>query len=123
MMRGIAAALSLAATPLWALDCTLTRDGCVADCQTIAVSFNIDAAQFAQPQDPNDPPRRQMTTVQMDRAVFVAEAILMPGGARGFYEDAGALGSRLMIVQTNGNTRMALQPSGQIWVGQCREGP
>jgi hypothetical protein len=99
--------------------CTLQDQACVTDCATMTVSFEIDRAQFVAPVDPNDPPRRQVTFVTMDNQSFSATAILFPGGVSGFHEDAGELGSRLMIIQPDGSARLALLPSHQTWVGSC----
>lgn len=115
-----AAALLLIAGPSWAqINCTLTMPDCTTDCASMSVSFEIDASQFVAPQNPNDPPRRQITTVDMDGARFVAQAIMLPGGVRGFHEEAGALGSRLLIVQPDGTARLSLQPQNQTWLGAC----
>ena len=99
----------------------MMNDLCVDDCSEHTVQFKIDETQFAPALNPNDPPRRQVTFVTMGGAQFVAEAILMPGGIRGFYEEAGELGSRLMIVQDDGSARLSLQPSGQILTGNCAD--
>ena len=101
------------------LTCTLQRELCGTDCPVMPVHFAIDPAQFSAPVSADDPPRRQVTTVTLDDKVFVAEAILFPGGVSGFHEDAGDLGSRLMIVQPDGTARLSLLPQGEVWVGGC----
>lgn len=119
-MRALAVLVSLAAAPAAAqLDCTLQNDACFSDCAQMSVTFTIDASQFVAPQDPDDPPRRQITTVQMDDARFVAEAIMLPGDVVGFYENTAQLGTRLMIVQPDGSTRLIMQPQNQTWRGTC----
>ncbi|MCF2870705.1 hypothetical protein L0664_06470 [Octadecabacter sp. G9-8] len=119
-MKIVAGLICLTATPALAnFDCVLRDLGCVSQCKEISVKFAIDTAQFVAPQNPNDPPRRQITTVTQDRDVFSAEAILMPGGVRGFHEDAGEIGSRLMIVQPDGTARLTLQPANLTLAGQC----
>lgn len=99
--------------------CELTREMCRSDCDVKTVRFDVDAAQFVAPQSTDDPPRRQVTMVTLDGARFVAEAILMPNGARGFHEDAGALGSRLMIVQPDGMARLFVMPENVTYLGVC----
>jgi len=119
-MKPLAAVLCLAASPsLASFECVLTDQSCVSDCAETTVQFNIDQAQFVAPQDPNDPPRRQTTFVTMGNAQFSAQAILMPGGVKGFHEDAGELGSRLMVVQPNGRARLVLKPTNQTLTGLC----
>lgn len=112
--------VAVLAAPAFAdIRCELTDSECTLLCATMSVDFAIDASQFANPQDRNDPPRRQITTVTMDDMVFVAEAIMLPGGIVGFHEDAGEIGSRLMIVQSDGRARLTLQPANTTWVGTC----
>lgn len=119
-MKALAVLVWLAATPAAAqLDCTLQNEACIRNCTQMSATFAIDATQFVARQDPDDPPRRQITNVQMDDARFIAEAIVLPGGVVGFYEDAGALGSRLMIVQPDGSARLIMQPQNQTWRGTC----
>ena len=103
------------------LNCTLTNDVCLIDCVQMKVRFEIDPNQFVAPQSPNDPPRRQVTSVTMDDIQFSAEAIMLAGGVVGFHEDAGEIGRRLMIVQPNGAARLSLQPSNEIWTGLCTD--
>lgn len=99
--------------------CSMTQDTCLSNCETLNVAFQIDPAQFAPPLDRNDPPQRQVTRVTYGPANFVAEALRMEGGIEGFFEDAGDLGSRLMIVQPDGTARLSVQPSNVIWTGIC----
>ena len=115
-MKLIAGLTCLLATPAVAqFDCVLKDRSCVANCAQIEVRFDIDEAQFA---DPHDPPRRQVTMVTQNNATFAATAIMMTHGVRGFHEDAGELGSRLMIVQADGAARLTLQPDNVTLVGQ-----
>ncbi|SLN15910.1 hypothetical protein [Pseudooctadecabacter jejudonensis] len=118
--RTLAVCLALPATTGQAdWTCRLTQVGCDLICPDMQVAFEVDRNQFVNPQNPNDPPRRQVTTVTMDDATFVAQAILMAGGVEGFHEDAGALGSRLMIVRPDGTARLTLRPQNTEWTGQC----
>jgi len=103
--------------------CVLTQTPCETDCRAVYVSFHVDPHQFVAPNDPNEPPRRQVTHVTFDRSHFVAEAILMQSGDEGFFEDAGALGSKLMIVRPDGEARLTLQPENQVLSGQCTRTP
>lgn len=119
---GIALVVGLAGSAAQAaLNCTLTNDACQIDCTHMNVQFEIDPNQFVAPQSPNDPPRRQVTTVTMDDIRFSAEAIMLAGGVVGFHEDAGEIGRRLMIVQPNGSARLTLQPANEIWTGRCTD--
>lgn len=116
----LAAALICFASPAFSeLNCILTNTACDADCVELAVSFEIDETQFVAPQDASDPPRRQVTQVQMGSDRFIAEAILFQDSTRGFYEDGVELGQRLMIVRPDGAARLTLQPANEIWVGTC----
>lgn len=111
------------ATPALAQDliCVMEDPFCTQGCSPLDIAFSIDSSQFAAPQDPNDPPRRQITTVNYGDTTFVATAIMMPGGIVGFHEDAGALGSRLMIVQSSGQARLTLQPLNTTLTGSCQQ--
>jgi len=104
--------------PASALTCDMTPEACTADCAELSISFDIDPAQFAAPHHPNEPPRRQTTAVAFGDTRFIAEAIMMKDGVRGFYE-ATAISSRLMIVQAGGNARLVVLPGEQIWTGHC----
>ncbi|MEL6958482.1 MAG: hypothetical protein AAGL89_05960 [Pseudomonadota bacterium] len=115
------AGLTAIAGPASAWECALTLQDCFDNCDKMQVRFEIDDSQFAPPINPNDPPRRQVTLVEMDGARFAAEALKMGGGIEGFYEEAGELGSRLMIVQPNGSARLSLRPINEVWTGQCSE--
>ncbi len=99
--------------------CDMAEENCLTGCERANVTFHIDPNQFVAPQNANEPPRRQVTRVSMNDAVFVAEAILMQGGAEGFYEDGGELGRRLMIVQPDGEARLTLQPRNITLTGEC----
>jgi len=92
---------------------------CTTRCDDLNVQFTIDASQFVSAQDPSDPPRRQVTQVTMGDRQFIAEAIMMDGGITGFHEDAGSLGSALMIVQADGSARLSLLPENRLLTGQC----
>jgi hypothetical protein len=119
-MRGLATALCLVAGPAVAdFSCLLTDANCRADCAEISVRFSIDASQFVAPQDRNDPPRRQISEVTMVDRRFTAQAIMMDGGIVGFHEDAGAIGSALLIVQADGSARLTLQPENRTHFGHC----
>ena len=123
--RTVALLVGLAGPVQAGWSCDLMRENCEGECQTANVRFHIDPNQFVAPQNPNEPPRRQVTQVTMDRALFRAEAILMQSGAEGFYADAEAMGRRLMIVQPDGRARLTMQPQNITLTGQCTrvEGP
>lgn len=103
------------------LSCLLTDVDCPSDCAETSVRFNIDTSQFVNAQDLNDPPRRQVSDVTMGDRRFTAQAIMMDGGIIGFHEDAGELGSALMIVQPSGAARLTLQPQNITLRGMCTE--
>ena len=114
-------ALQLPPVPAQAqqFDCTLTELSCTTNCAQTQVSFFIDTSQFARPQNPNDPLRRQVTLVSLNDIRLSASAIMMGGGIRGFHEDAGTLGSRMMIVQNDKSSRLVQQPHNTMLTGQC----
>lgn len=118
-----ASLICLAASPAAAagFECSMANVACTTLCETMFVRFEIDETQFVAPQDPNDPPRRQITRVTLDDATFAAQAIMMPGGVRGFHEDAGDIGSRLMIVTSDGAATMTMQPANIILTGHCTQ--
>jgi hypothetical protein len=119
-MRGLATALCLVAGPAVAdFSCLLTDANCRADCAEISVRFSIDASQFVAPQDPSDPPRRQVSDVTMGDRRFNAQAIMMDGGIVGFHQDAGETARALMIVQADGSARLTLEPENQTLLGTC----
>lgn len=99
--------------------CALKLEFCQRDCVEISVRFEIDRTQFVQPQDPGDPPRRQVTRVTMDTMTFQAQALLFSDGMIGFHSQDAATGDRLMIVQRDGTARLVLQPDDQVWIGTC----
>ena len=120
-MKSLVAILCLVAGKSLATDlvCTLTDEACVANCAQTQVTFAIDFNQFVAPQNPNDPPRRQVTRVTVDADTFMAEAIAMDGGVLGFDHNDGSGGATLMIVQPDGTTRLSRQPQGRILTGLC----
>jgi hypothetical protein len=71
------------------------------DLAGVPVRFAIDTTQFAPALSPNDPPRRQITTVQMGDGAFSAEPLLL-GDTRGFWatQDNGA--EVLLVMQPDG---------------------
>lgn len=99
----------------------MTPEACTLLCDDIHVAFAIDPHQFVDPLNPDDPPRRQVTQVTMEDDTFTAQAIMMAGGVEGFHEDAGAMGSRLMIVRPDGTARLTMQPENTRWTGICTQ--
>ena len=65
------------------------------DLSGVAVRFEIDPSQFAPAHNPADPPRRQITTVQMDGAEFLAEPFMI-ADTRGFW--AAQNGAEVVLV-------------------------
>jgi hypothetical protein len=119
-MTRLAAVLCVLAVPTAAdLSCRLTDSTCLTDCAKTSVRFSIDASQFVAPQDPSDPPRRQVSDVTMGDRRFNAQAIMMDGGIVGFHQDAGETARALMIVQADGSARLTLEPENQTLIGTC----
>ncbi len=119
-MTPLAIALCVMAAPAAAdLSCLLSDANCLTDCEETSVRFSVDASQFVAPQDPNDPPRRQVSDVTIGERRFTAQAIMMDGGVSGFHEDAGEMGSALMVVQSDGSARLILQPENRTLLGRC----
>ena len=82
------------------------------------VLFEIDLAQFSPPLIKGEPPRRQVTTVQMGDAQFPAEPILM-GDVRGFWAE-GLAGSNVMLVmQADGSAIYTDTRAGERLDGTC----
>ena len=125
----LAAHLSLAALPVSAenVQCDLVRHcgPTEVDCATSALSitFDIDLRQFAPPVNPGDPPRRKITQAQIGAARVAAEPFIMPDGTRGFWEDAGALGSRMLVSRPDGTARYSERPLNAVWTGHCEVSP
>jgi len=119
MIRAALLALPLA-TPALAQDvrCTLTPPCRGTACAPVQVAFTIDRNQFVAPMHPNEPPRRKITHVEMGRDRFAAEPFLI-GPALGFWEDAEAVGSRMLVVQPGGDAKYSETPSGRRLTGTC----
>jgi hypothetical protein len=88
------------------------------DLSGVPVQFEIDETQFAPPQDPNDPPRRKTTTVQMGDARFPAEPIVM-GDVRGFWAEGVAGSNVMLVVQDDGTAIYSDTRAGQQLTGTC----
>ena len=110
-----AALLALLATPAQAQDVRCTLDDGTAPVQ---IAFTIDRNQFVAPVSAKDPPRRKITQVQMGRDRFLAEPFLI-GQSLGFWEDAEAVGSRMLVVQPGGEANYSETPSGRRLTGTC----
>jgi hypothetical protein len=81
------------------------------------VRFSIDASQFVAPQDPSDPPRRQVKSVTMG-TVAQRTSQAMDGGIVGFHQDAGETARALMIVSRRIGAP-DLEPENQTPLGTC----
>ena len=81
--------------------------------------FTIDHSQFVNPQDPNDPPRRKITTVQYADKQFPAEPIVM-GDLRGFHAEGLGGTAALFIVQPGGAAALTNHKLGQRIEGTCQ---
>ena len=128
MSSGIITSLAgvLAATALYAerVDCTLTSLCEGADCagEPIPVHFEIDRNQFTAPIDGNEPPQVKVTHVDMDGVRFAAEPIVI-GQTLGFWEDAQALGARMLVMQPDGQAKYSETATGRRLSGRCEVTP
>ena len=88
------------------------------DFSGVAVAFAMDESQFAPAQDASDPPRRQITTVQMGDAAFSAEPFII-GDTRGFWttQDDGA--EVLLVMQPDGSAVYADTRNVTPMTGTC----
>lgn len=120
-MKRLAALMSLLAGQAAAvdLDCTLTDVACVTVCPETTATFTIDLNQFVAPQDPNDPPRRQITRVTLNADTFTADAIAFADGTLGFHHGADTSDRTLLIIQPDGAARLSRLPDNQILTGRC----
>ena len=88
------------------------------DLSGVPVSFAIDRSQFAPAQDAGDPPRRRVTTVQMDGAQFPAEPIMM-GDVRGFWAEGLGGSDAMLVIQGDGSAVYANSRAGERLTGNC----
>lgn len=128
MMRGTcftAAICALAApgtaAPFERVNCRLSAP-CpdAADCarDPVPVRFEIDLGQFSPPLLRGDPPRRQVTHVQLGQSRFRAEPIVMDNGVRGFWAKfEGA--DHLLTIQPDGVGTYTRTPPGESLTGLC----
>lgn len=84
-----------------------------------SLSFAIDASQFADPVNPDDPPRQQRTQVTMNGAVFVAEPMILPGNRRGFWAENLGDTELLLIIDPDGSAKLSDTSLGAVFVGSC----
>ena len=128
MTRGscFTAALCALATPPGAamaelVDCRLSApcsDATVCAFDPVPVRFEIDPNQFSPPLLKGDPPRRQVTRVQMGDRNFRAEPILMDSGVRGFWAKLDGV-DHLLTIQPDGSGTYTKTPPGDKLTGLC----
>ena len=123
-MKALAALLLAGSAMAQDLTCTLAapcEDGvpCVAD--PVSFRFAIDEAQMRAEETASEPGPVPFTIVTMDeRTVFAAEVLWMHGGRlRGFFEEAGALGTRMFLLRGDGSATYSETPSGLRLAGTC----
>jgi len=122
-MRAVVAVLLAQASPAIAesIVCTVAPpcpDGVVCEAAPVTVAFDINRDEFAPPVDPNEPPRRKVTTVQMGDARFPAEAIVM-GDVRGFWAEGGGGSHVLFMVHGDGTAHYVDDLTGLRMEGTC----
>ena len=106
------------------LTCTLAEpctDGAPCPAEPVTFHFTIDEAQMRAEETATEPGPVPFTIVTIDdRAVFAAEVLWMRGGRlRGFYEEAGALGTRMFLLREDGTATYSETPSGLRLAGRC----
>ena len=110
-MKMAAALFATCAAPVAAETVRCDLDG-------TALSFPIDMAQFAPPQNPAEPPQRRLTTVTMGAAKFPAEPVVMDG-ARGFWAEDVNGAELLMIMQPDGAAVLSNSTTNDRLTGTC----
>lgn len=93
-------------------------DTVICDFSGVPVAFAIDASQFAPAQDASDPPRRQVTTVQMGDAAFSAEPFII-GDTRGFWTTQEDGAEVLLVMQPDGTAVYSDTRDGTPMTGTC----
>ncbi len=119
MMRFAAPLTCLA--PMAAADslaCEVAAPCPTGGCEAVAIAFDINRDEFAPAHDPNEPPRRKVTTVQMGNARFPAEAIVM-GESRGFWAEGGGGAHVLFMVHADGSAFYIDDRTGLRMEGTC----
>ncbi len=128
MAAALGIALGAGAPPVLAqnLTCTLAEpceDGAPCNAAPTSFRFAIDEAQMRAEETATEPGPVPFTIITMDeRTVFAAEVLWMHGGRlRGFYEEAGALGTRMFLLREDGSATYSETPSGLRLAGTCME--
>lgn len=88
------------------------------DLSGVPVQFEIDQSQFAPAVDPNEPPRRRVTTVQLGPTSFLAEAMRM-GDMRGFSVEGTEGTEMMMVMQGDGTAMLKNALTGTKLTGTC----
>ena len=86
--------------------------------QPVNLSFIIDRNQFSAAVHPNDPPRKQVTMVDLGGIRFAAEPMII-GKTRGFWEDGEAMGARIFTMQPDGSGIYNETATGRQLAGPC----
>ena len=123
-MKALAALLLAGPALAQDLACTLAapcEDGTPCAAEPISFRFVIDEAQMRAEETATEPGPVPFTIVTMDeRTVFAAEVLWMHGGRlRGFFEEAGALGTRMFLLREDGSATYSETPSGLRLAGRC----
>ncbi|WP_157058892.1 hypothetical protein [Loktanella sp. 5RATIMAR09] len=88
------------------------------DLSGVPVRFAIDASQFAPAQHPADPPRRQITTVQMGDTAFAAEPVIL-GDTQGFWATQADGAEVLFVMQPDGTAIYTDTRNAAPMTGTC----
>jgi hypothetical protein len=109
------------AAPFEQVDCRLSApcpDATPCASEPVSASFEIDLGQFSPPLLKGDPPRRQVTQVQLGQSRFRAEPIVMDSGVRGFWAKLDGV-DHLLTIQPDGGGIYTRTPPGALMTGQC----
>ena len=109
------------AAPFEQVSCRLSApcpDATPCAAQPVTARFEIDLGQFSPPLLRGDPPRRQVTQVQLGQRRFRAEPIVMKNGVRGFWAKLDGV-DHLLTIQRDGIGTYTRTPPGELLTGQC----
>ena len=105
------------------LSCTLEspcegRTAC--ETEPVSLRFDIDRNQFVDPVDPNEPPRRKITQVEMGARHFPAEPFLI-GDVRGFWAEGLGGSDGIFVVNADGSAKYSNPQLGETLLGTCED--
>jgi len=103
--------------------CTLSapcNDRTACDTKPVSLSFDIDRNQFVDAVNPNEPPRRKITQVEMGARPFPAEPFLI-GDVRGFWAEGPGGSDSIFVVNADGSAKYSNPQMGEALVGICED--